>query len=188
MEQAEITDYERAGLGLAIYIALGANQQVMFEGRALSPEQTFARVINRLSKSGVETFAKSSIWKSPAWPDPEAQPAYKNAVVCIETSLKPLELLTILKVTEQEFGRVVGARNAPRPLDLDIIDYRGEMLQTDMLTLPHPRMLSRAFVLFPLWEIAPNWHDPQKNRTIHDWIARLPLNDVEPLTRLGRFI
>jgi len=173
---------------LKVFIALGANQPAKFEGRVLTPEQTFARVIEGLSVRSVRTCAKSSIWQSPAWPDPMAQPAYENAVISVDTRLKPLELLNLLKEMERDFGRREGVRNAPRPLDLDIIDYHGIVTTTENLTLPHPRMLTRSFVLLPLSEIAPNWRDPQKNRTIHEWIARLVLKDVEPLKRLGRII
>jgi len=153
----------------------------------MPPEQTFSRVIARLAKDGINTLEKSSIWQSPAWPDPNAQPAYKNAVISVDTSIKPLKLLDTLKNIELEYGRTIGARNAARPLDLDIIDYNGKIMLTDRLTLPHPRMHKRPFVLFPLSEIAPHWIDPQKNRTIHAWIAQLALNDVRPLVRLDTF-
>ena len=175
-----------------IFIALGANQSATYHGETLNPKQTFLCVIEVLNASDIKVVGVSGLWQSPAWPDPDAQPSYKNAVITVETALSPAKLLVFLKNLEQEFGRKPVARkpmarNAPRPLDLDIIDYNGEILNTDSLTLPHPRMYERGFVLFPMQEIAPNWHDPIKNRAIMDWIARLSLSDTYGLECLGRF-
>ncbi len=172
---------------MAIYLALGANEAAHYQGKSIPQDQSFAHAIEYLQGQGVQTLQKSALWSSPAWPDPKAQNGYINAVIEVKTDHSALELLAILKKAEQEFGRVVGPRNAPRPLDLDILDYHGQQLTTKILNLPHPRMLERAFVLFPLSEIAPNWHDPKKNRAIQDWIARLPYQSVQPLKRLSRF-
>ena len=82
-------------------------------------------------------------------------------------------------------GRARSVKNAARTLDLDLLDYKGQITNEAMIILPHPRMLSREFVLFPLSEIAPDWTDPKKKRAIQDWIARLPLSSVAPLQRVG---
>lgn len=173
---------------MAIFVALGANQIAEFRAQKLNPPQTFKSACLELQNSGIEIVRASHIWQSPAWPDPSAQPAYNNAVIKLKTDIKPLELLNILKRIEKQFGRTPSARNAPRPLDLDILDYNGQCIETKRLVLPHPRMLNRGFVLVPLAQIAPNWRDPQKSREIYDWIARLPLKDVSPMKRLGAFI
>lgn len=171
-----------------IWIALGANQDAIFDEKHLSPEQTFTCALEILAtQHNIDIIAISGLWESPAWPDPITQPNYKNAVVEIATTVSAQNLLVLLKEIEGEFGRKAAVRNAPRPLDLDILDYNGQILQTHMLTLPHPRMCQRGFVLFPLQEIAPNWHDPIKNRAIQDWIARLELCNVAPLKWRGRF-
>ena len=180
--------HERAGLGsVGIYIALGANQPARFNGRVFAPAQTFKHVLGLLGKD-MQIIAVSNLWQSPAWPDPCAQPPYINAVVKIRTVHQPQDLLAILKRSEASFGRTQTVRNAPRPLDLDILDYEGQVLNNDILTLPHPRMLTRPFVLFPLAEIAPGWRDPIKKRTAQDWSARLSLDDVAPIRRLGVLI
>ncbi len=172
---------------MGVYIALGANQPAGYKGQIYAPAQTFGHALDLLGQ-GMKITAGSNLWQSPAWPDPKAQPAYINAVVKVETGLEPLSLLAILKQTEAAFGRKGASRNAPRPLDLDILDYNGQVLENETLSLPHPRMLSRAFVLFPLAEIAPEWRDPVTKRAIQSWIARLSLQDVAPLKRLGSIL
>lgn len=80
---------------------------------------------------------------------------YINAVVRIETTLLPEELLQALQAIEQNMGRERPYRNAPRTLDLDILLYGSQTILTDSLTVPHPRMTQRAFVLIPLLQVDP---------------------------------
>lgn len=85
------------------------------------------------------------------------QPDFINAVAQIETHYTAPELLAQLQAIEQQFGRVRTFRNAPRTLDLDIIDFNHETHQSDVLELPHPRAHERGFVMIPLAEIAPDY-------------------------------
>lgn len=170
---------------MGIYIALGANQPATYRGEVVSPQETFFLAVVRLQQFGINVTRASHLWQSPAWPDPNAQPPYINAVIAVDTKLEPLDLLAVLKQAEAAFGRVEAERNAPRPLDLDILDYDGQIMDSETLTLPHPRMLTRPFVLMPLAEIAPNWQDPIKKCAITDWTARLILDDVAQLQRLA---
>lgn len=80
---------------------------------------------------------------------------YVNAVARIDTQLQPLELLHALQAIEQDFGRERPYRNAPRTLDLDILLYGQHVIASESLTVPHPRMTQRAFVLIPLLQIDP---------------------------------
>jgi len=89
------------------------------------------------------------------------QPDFINAVAQIETQLSPQELLTALLGIEQQQGRVRTVSNAPRTLDLDILLFENLKYHTDCLTIPHPRMTERAFVLVPLLEIAPECAIPE---------------------------
>ncbi len=173
---------------MGIYLALGANQDAVFDGHTLPPARSLREACAVLDGAGIHVVKASHLWQSPAWPDPGAQPAYLNAVVAVETESGPEDLLAKLNRIEALFGRRRSVRNAPRPLDIDILDYEGRMIDSPRLSLPHPRMLSRAFVLLPLAEIAPEWRDPIKKRAITDWIARLPFGDVAPLRRLGALI
>lgn len=83
------------------------------------------------------------------------QANFLNLVVCLETSLNPFELLEVCQGVENDLGRVRGIRWGPRTVDLDILLYNNDNIETENLTVPHPRMDERAFVLVPLMEIAP---------------------------------
>ncbi|WP_107928344.1 2-amino-4-hydroxy-6-hydroxymethyldihydropteridine diphosphokinase [Neisseria animaloris] len=85
------------------------------------------------------------------------QPDFVNAVCIVATTLSGKDLLAVLNSIEQAFGRKRSFRNAPRTLDLDIIDYNGEFSEDPHLTLPHPRAHERGFVMYPLAEISPDY-------------------------------
>lgn len=112
------------------------------------------------------------------------QPAYLNAVVGIETALSPGELLRELRGIEKEMGRVRGARNAPRIIDLDILLF-GRVVRTPRLTVPHPRMLGRRFVLAPLAAIAGRAVHPTAGKTIEALLAGLRDTHVVERTRIS---
>jgi len=135
--------------------------------------------------TGVKVIATSSLWRNPAWPAGMGYPDYLNGVLSVSFDGSAHELLDRLQNLESEAGRVLGKRNAPRPLDLDIIDFKGERVSSDTLTLPHPRMNSRAFVLLPLAEVAPDWRHPLTDQSIMALLAMLPLADMDAMTFEG---
>jgi len=102
-------------------------------------------------------LARSSDYATPPWGE-EQQPPFVNACIEIETKLAPHALLDVLQAVERKFGRdrTKERRWGPRTLDLDLIAYDDVSLQKPELTLPHPRLFERAFVLVPLAEIAPD--------------------------------
>ena len=119
---------------------------------------TFQRAIaNICGMAQAAMLARSSDYATPPWGD-ERQARFINACIEIETSLDPHALLTTLQRVETKFGRDRGkeTRWGPRTLDLDLIAYDDITLQEPELTLPHPRLFERAFVLVPLAEIAPH--------------------------------
>ncbi|MGZ8156041.1 MAG: 2-amino-4-hydroxy-6-hydroxymethyldihydropteridine diphosphokinase [Burkholderiales bacterium] len=130
------------------YIALGSNlknpaDQVRagFEELAMLPDTLLAAI--------------SSLYSNPAVGYVD-QPDFVNAVAKIQTGLAPRALLAELLAIERRFGRVREFENAPRTLDLDIVLYGSETIDEPGLTVPHPRMHERAFVIVPLAEIAPD--------------------------------
>lgn len=106
------------------------------------------------SSKDIRVTACSSLWETPPW-GVEEQPHFLNACVLLETSLSPMEVLETCLAIEREHGRERSLRWGPRTLDMDVLYYDDVELNGEVLTLPHPRMLMRAFVLAPLAEIAP---------------------------------
>ena len=102
------------------------------------------------------------------------QPWYLNAVALASTNGDATTTLAALHRIEARFGRVRGVRNGARVLDMDLLDFDGETSENPVLTLPHPRMHQRAFVLLPLRELCPNWSHPVSDVSIDNLIKQLP--------------
>lgn len=129
------------------YVGLGANL-----GADLPATLTLA-ALQLEALPGVHVVALSSVWRSA--PVDASGPDFLNAVAALDTTLSPLELLEALQAIELTHGRERPYRNAPRTLDLDLLLHGDVVMNTSRLTLPHPRLGERAFVLRPLLEIAP---------------------------------
>jgi 2-amino-4-hydroxy-6-hydroxymethyldihydropteridine diphosphokinase len=143
-----------------ILLGLGAN----LPSTAGSPATTLRAALRRLANIAIVPSVVSQFYVSPAWPDPR-DPAFVNAVATLETALEPMQLLDCLHRVEAEFGRVRSVRNAPRTLDLDLLDYHGRV-EAGPPQLPHPRIAERGFVLVPLREVAPEWRHPVTGQAI----------------------
>lgn len=168
--------------GSGIYMAFGANKA----WRGHSPTENIVSAIKTLNDKAIKVRAVSRPWLTPAWPDP-SDPPYINACARIETDLPPADLLAALHEIEAGFGRTRDVANAPRALDLDLIDYHGriETGGEGGLILPHPRATARAFVLLPLYDIAPRWRDPLSNTPIEALIAALAPADRQAARPVG---
>jgi 2-amino-4-hydroxy-6-hydroxymethyldihydropteridine diphosphokinase len=160
-----------------ILIGLGANLPSEQGG----PQATLEAALEALEAEGVRVLARSRWYRSAPVP-PSDQPWYVNAVVSVATTFGPAELLQLLHRIESRLGRQRRMRNEARPLDLDLLDYDGRVVEQDEIILPHPRLHERAFVLLPLAELAPDWVHPRLGSTVKDLIAALPRDaSAEPM-------
>jgi 2-amino-4-hydroxy-6-hydroxymethyldihydropteridine diphosphokinase len=156
-----------------IFIALGAN----IGERAAQ----LSDAIDEMGKMGVTVTKQSSVYETApvGYTD---QPSFYNMVVEVETHQSVTDLLNTLQQIERQLGRERLFKNGPRTIDLDILYYNGEDIQSEHLTVPHPRMQERAFVLAPLAEIAPEL--VVRGRTVASWLADLPMADRQDVVRL----
>jgi 2-amino-4-hydroxy-6-hydroxymethyldihydropteridine diphosphokinase len=161
------------GKKTVILIALGAN----VPSPAGQPAETLPAALRELAQRGITVERQSGFYRNPAWPDPR-DPPFINAVARVDTDLSPEALLALLHDLEAQFGRTRHVPNAPRTLDLDLLDYDG-LVQMGPPLLPHPRIQDRAFVLVPLRDVVPGWRHPVSGRSVTDLIAALPPSQIE---------
>jgi 2-amino-4-hydroxy-6-hydroxymethyldihydropteridine diphosphokinase len=146
---------------------------------------TFRKAISNIcGMTQAALSARSSDYATPPWGD-EQQARFVNACIEVDTELDPHALLFTLHKIEHKFGRdrVRERHWGPRPLDLDMLAYDDVVIDKPELTLPHPRMFERAFVLVPLAEIAP--HRLIAGRTASEALAALSVEGIERLPELN---
>ena len=140
---------------VSVYLGLGSNMG----NRQGNLERALDLLSQRLKMTSV-----SSIYDTEPVGDAD-QPRYLNLVCQVHTRLAPEVLLALVKGIESKLGRT-GKSGAPRPIDIDILFYDDQIVKTPELTIPHPRLVRRAFVLVPLAEIAPAFSHPVSGKTV----------------------
>ncbi len=162
----------KAGL-IAAYIGLGSN--------LANPDEQIKSARTAITQiAGVQELAFSSLYHSLPM-GPQDQPDYVNAVMCVATDLPPIDLLRCLQRIENDHGRVRKTeRWGARTLDLDILIYGDQIIELPDLIVPHPGLAERAFVLYPLFEIAPQLQVPGKGN-IAELLAQCPMNELKRL-------
>ncbi len=160
---------------IPVFLGLGSNT-----GDCLG---NLSDAIRRLRLSVGPAEAKSSVYQTAPWGDPD-QPDYFNQVILIRTMLPPEQVLNLILAIEEAMGRRrhKANRNAPRVIDIDILYYGQELRQSDGLQVPHPRAHVRNFVLEPMKEIAPDWVDPVSGQTMTQ--LAIACEDALAVTRL----
>lgn len=148
-----------------VYLALGSNlgnrkENLKEATTALSPQ--------------LDVKAKSHIYETPPW-GYEDQPKFLNQVLKAQTYLEPEPLLKHLKRLETALGRKVSFPNGPRLIDIDILLYDDLVMNTPLLTIPHPRMHERGFVLLPMLDIAPDIIHPLTKKSVREMVAACDL-------------
>lgn len=161
-----------------ILIGIGSNLPSI----AGSPIATCTKALVHLASLGVGVVARSPWYETAPVPVSD-QPWFANGVAQVTTSLAPLALLDVLQAIEAEFGRVRTQKDAARTLDLDLLAYDDVISDNPRLILPHPRLHERAFVLWPLRDLAPDWRHPVLGLTAAEMADRLPSG--QELRRFG---
>lgn len=156
----------------AVRVALGLGSN-LGDRRALIT----AAVATLRDEPGVEVVAVSSLVETDPVGGPE-QPDYLNAVVLVDTTLPPLEVLALAQRCEQDAARVREQRWGPRTLDVDVLAYDAVVRDDPVLTLPHPRACERAFVLVPWAEVDPTFE--LSGRTVAEWAEEVGDAGVRP--------
>lgn len=153
-----------------VYLALGTNLGDRVENLRAALEALLAvTVIQEVSP----------VYETPPWGVTE-QPAFLNMVVRAETQLDPLDLLRALKDMEVRLGRTPNFRYGPRLIDLDILFYGQQVVALENLTIPHPRLPERAFVLVPLSAMAPDLRHPLYSKTVSELLSAVNASEIRP--------
>ncbi|MEM9245926.1 MAG: 2-amino-4-hydroxy-6-hydroxymethyldihydropteridine diphosphokinase [Cyanobacteria bacterium P01_F01_bin.153] len=150
-------------------IALGGNLN--------NPAETFNAALTRLNDHPQISVTARSLWYTTP-PMGPPQPDYLNGCALLETTLDPSELLTILLETETQLGRVREVHWGPRTLDLDLLLYGDSIIELPHLTVPHPGLDDRAFMLKPLADIAADWVDPRSGKTIKQLLQTVDCSEI----------
>jgi 2-amino-4-hydroxy-6-hydroxymethyldihydropteridine diphosphokinase len=141
-----------------VYLCLGSNLG--------DTKKNMAQALELLSEQ-VRVEELSSLYQTEPVGNKE-QPDFLNAVCRGSTELKPLQLLEFAKKIESSMGRLLELKDAPRTMDIDILLYNNKTMESPVLTIPHPRMAERAFVLVPLAEIEPELRYPATGKTVKE--------------------
>ena len=151
-----------------VYLALGSN----LGNRAANLREA----VSSLSPQ-MEVKAKSKVYETPPWGYTE-QEKFFNQVLKVETYLQPELLLKHLKRLEIALGRKASFQNGPRLIDIDLLFYDDLVLNTAALTIPHPHVHERGFVLLPMLDIAPDYVHPVKQRSVRELLAGCDLHGI----------
>lgn len=151
-----------------VYLALGSN----VGNRAANLREALAALSPQM-----EVKAKSKVYETPPWGYVD-QEKFLNQVVKVITYVEPELLLKHLKRLEVALGRKETFQNGPRVIDIDILFYDDQIIESPEITIPHPRMHDRGFVLQPLMDIAPDFVHPVKRQTIHELLAQADLTGI----------
>ena len=159
------------------FIAVGSN---INSPEGFNPIENCNKGINELSKFNIKIIQKSSWYLSEPIPK-SSQPKYYNSVFLCNSNHNVNKVLKIIQIVEQKFGRIRVFKNMQRCIDLDIISFNGNVKNSLLLKIPHPRMHLRKFVLLPLFEIDPHWSHPLLKKNIQFFLKKAKCQKIKKL-------
>ena len=164
------------------YLALGSNLSSKFGSRIRNLEIAQLFLINE----GIEILTRSSYYESKSYPN-NNYPKFINCIIKIATNYSPKKLMHLILKIEKKIGRIRKIKNEPRVCDIDIIDYKSKVINTNIkpnLIIPHELIHKRSFVLFPLLEVNPNWIHPKLHINIRQLLNKLNKNDFNSIKKI----
>ena len=166
-----------------IILGLGSNLPSRFGGRFVN----INLAMSYLEQNDIQIINKSSFYETPSYPN-KNNPKFINAVISVKTHLIPVDLMSVLIFIEEKLERKRSEKNDPRTCDIDIIDYNNQILNLQYkdlnLEIPHKKLTSRNFILFPLQEIFPNWKHPKTKEIISSLIHKLPEENRKSILKI----
>ena len=164
-------------------LGLGSNLSSSFGDRF----DNLDLAVSHLETYKIKIIKRSSFYETPSYPDIK-NPKFINIVVEVSTYLSPEDLASVLIFVEEKLERKRMKKNEPRTCDIDIIDYKGKVMEFTykklIFKVPHEKLIFRNFVLFPLQEIAPKWIHPKTKDSIDLLINKLPNEDKKSILKI----
>ena len=164
-----------------IHLNIGSN----LDSKHGSRFSNISIAINLLIHSKIKIMKISNFYETPSYPN-QNFPKFLNVGLVIDYKNDYQDLFKIIKKIEKKLGRIRTKKNDPRLIDIDIIDFDGEIKETNELILPHPSCHLRNFVLFPILQIDPNWYHPVLKKNVHYLINNLSQKSRIEITRLKK--
>ena len=168
-----------------IFLGIGSNLPSTFGDRFTNVNLA----ISYLEINGIKVIKKSSFYETFSHPN-KKNPKFINIVVSVKTNLSPIDLMSVLIIIEEKLERKRNKKNDPRTCDIDIIDYNNQILNFRYnnldLEIPHKKLSSRNFVLFPLNEIYPEWKHPKTREIIGTLIQKLSEENKKSILKIKK--
>jgi 2-amino-4-hydroxy-6-hydroxymethyldihydropteridine diphosphokinase len=163
-----------------IFLSIGSN----LPSNNSSREKNIKTTIKMLEENNIKKIKCSSYYETPSYPD-KKNPKFINVILQINFSNNTYKLLEKIAIIEKKMGRIRKKTNEPRTCDIDIIDFKQIVIKTKKLTLPHPRLSNRNFVLYPLKEIYSEWKHPISKKNVDILIKNLNINLRNEITKMN---
>ena len=166
-----------------IHINIGSNLSSKFGSRF----DNITIAINLIVEAKIKIKKISNFYETPSYPN-QNFPKFINIGIVIKFEKDYLKLLKVVNLIEKKIGRLKSKKNNPRIIDIDIIDFDGAKIESNQITLPHPKSHLRNFVLYPILEIDPNWSHPISKKNVRFLIDNLSQKSRIEITRLKKSV